>query len=204
MSSITVLFLLMTTNFSSDDFLKSLKAGENSARDSIVRAYTQHLYKAALGQGLSEEQSHDVAHSTWMTFFDVVARFEGRSHIRTFLFGIFYNKVSELRRSNLKYAQSDPIEDIMESKFQDNGHWKEGLPGDPEQFLDSTQGLDIISLCLDELPELQKAVFQLKVVEEDESEEICNILEISATNLRQLLYRAKSRLRECVERKSQA
>ncbi|WP_127717571.1 RNA polymerase sigma factor [Halobacteriovorax sp. HLS] len=198
------MILKMKTNFSSIEFLESIKNGEDSARDAIVRAYTEHLYKAALGQGLSNEQAHDVAHSTWMTFFDVVHRFEGRSHIRTFLFGIFYNKVSELRRSNLKYSQSDPIDEIMESKFQDNGHWKEGLPGDPERFLDSSQGLDIISLCLDELPELQKAVFQLKVVEEDESEEICNILDITTTNLRQLLYRAKSRLRECVERKSNA
>jgi RNA polymerase sigma-70 factor (ECF subfamily) len=194
----------MTTNFSSKEFIERIKAGEDLARDSIVRTYTSHLYKAALGMGLSTEQSHDVAHSTWLTFFDVVHRFEGRSHIRTFLFGILYNKVSELRRANKKYSETDPIEDIMETKFEESGHWKEGLPGNPESVLESSQGLDIISECLDKLPEQQKSVFQLKIVEEEKSEDICNILEVTATNLRQLLYRAKTRLRECVERKSKA
>ena len=194
----------MTTNFSSKEFIESIKAGEDSARDSLVRTYTSHLYKAGLVMGLSVEQSHDVAQTTWLTFFDVVPRFEGRSHIRTFLFGILYNKVSELRRSNKKYSDTDPIEDIMETKFEENGHWKEGLPGDPEAVLESSQGLEIISECLDSLPDQQKSVFQLKIVEEEKSDDICNILEISATNLRQLLYRAKTRLRECVERKSKA
>jgi RNA polymerase sigma-70 factor (ECF subfamily) len=194
----------MTNNFSSKEFIEKIKSGDKDSLDLIVRTYTSHLYKASLGMGLSVEQSHDVTHSTWLTFFDVVKRFEGRSHIRTFLFGILYNKVSELRRSNLKFAKTDPIDDIMESKFEDDGHWREGLPGNPENVLESEQGLSIISECLDLLPELQKAVFQLKIVEEDKSEEICNILEISATNLRQLLYRAKTRLRECVERKSKA
>lgn len=194
----------MNKNFSSPEFIANIKDGNIDARESLVRAYSSHLYKAALGMGLSAEQSHDVAHSSWLTFFDVISRFEGRSHIRTFLFGIFYNKVSELRRSNLKFAKTDPIEEVMEAKFEDNGHWKEGLPGNPENVLENDQGLEIISSCLDELPDQQKAVFQLKIVEEDESEEICNILDISATNLRQLLYRAKTRLRECVERKSRA
>jgi RNA polymerase sigma-70 factor (ECF subfamily) len=189
-------------NFSSKDFIQSLREGNSQSFDKIVRAYTGHLFRAGLGMGLSEEQAHDASHSTWLTFFDVVHKFEGRSHIRTFLFGIFYNKVSELRRSNLKYLKTDPIEDIMENKFSSDGHWKEGFPGDPEGVMSSNQGVNIIEECMGLLPELQKAVFQLKIVDEDVSENICHILNISATNLRQLLYRAKTRLRECVERKS--
>ncbi len=190
-------------NFSSPKFIESIKRGEASAREDLVRSYTSHLFKAALGMGLSEEQANDVSHSTWLTFFDVVAKFEGRSHIRTFLFGIFYNKVNELRRSNLKYLKTDPIEDIMESRFADDGHWSEGWPTSPEKALENVQGLSIIEECMDKLPTVQKAVFQLKVVEEEKNEDICNILNISSTNLRQLLYRSKTRLKECVERKGE-
>lgn len=188
-------------NFSSPEFLENIRTGDTLAREQLVRAYTDHLYKAALGMGLSREQSNDVAHSTWLTFFEVVEKFEGRSHIRTFLFGILYNKVSELRRSNLKYAKTDPIEDIMESRFSNRSHWSQGWPSSPVKALENMQGLSIIEECMDKLPELQRAAFQLKVVEEEESKEICNILKISSTNLRQLLYRSKTRLKECVERK---
>lgn len=188
-------------NFSSSQFIRSIKDGDSAAQEELVRSYTGHLFNAALGMGLSEEQSNDVAHSTWLTFFEVIARFEGRSHIRTFLFGILYNKVSELRRANLKYAKTDPIEDIMESRFEDSGHWREGWPSSPHKVLESSQGITIIEECMDKLPELQKAVFQLKVVEEESNEDICHILEVSTTNLRQLLYRSKTRLKECIERK---
>ncbi len=188
-------------NFSDPKFIESIRRGDSKARESLVRAYTSHLFKAALGMGLSEEQSNDVAHSTWMTLFEVVSNFEGRSHIRTFLFGILYNKVSELRRANLKYAKTDPIEEIMESRFEESGHWSEGWPASPEKVLENSQGLTIIEECMDKLPELQKAVFQLKVVDEEENEDICHILNITSTNLRQLLYRSKTRLKECVERK---
>ena len=96
-------------NFSSPDFIERLKKCDSSALTSIVEAYTSHLFKAGLGMGLSEEQSHDTAHAAWTTFFEIIERFEGRSHIRTFLFGIFYNKVSELRRANLKFQKTDRV-----------------------------------------------------------------------------------------------
>ncbi len=47
----------------------------------------------------------------------------------------------------------------------------------------------------------QRMAFFLKEVEGHVSEEICNILEVSNTNLGVLLFRAKNKLRECIERK---
>jgi RNA polymerase sigma-70 factor (ECF subfamily) len=188
-------------NFSSVDFIEKLKLRDKIALSALVEAYTSHLFKAGLGMGLNEEQAHDTAHATWTTFLEIIPRFEGRSHIRTFVFGIFYNKVSEIRRANLKFAKTDPIEDIMESKFLSDGHWKEGVM-DPSHFAESAQTMSIIEKCLEALPFIQRAVFTMKIVEEDESENICNVLDISSTNLRQLLYRGKNRLRECIEKKS--
>ncbi len=188
-------------NFSSPEFIEKLKNRDNQALSQIVEAYTSHLFKAGLGMGLSEEQAHDTAHAAWTTFFEIISRFEGRSHIRTFLFGIFYNKVSELRRANLKFDKTDPIEDVMESKFESDGHWREGVM-DPAIFAQSAQTVGIIAKCLEALPFIQRAVFTMKVVEEEDTIDICNSLDISATNLRQLLYRGKNRLRECVEKKT--
>jgi len=189
-------------NFSSPEFINRLKKRESKALSSIIEAYTSHLFKAGLGMGLNEEQAHDTAHAAWATFFEIIERFEGRSHIRTFLFGIFYNKVSELRRANLKFQKTDPIEDVMESRFQSDGHWREGVM-DPSVFAESAQTMSIVEKCLEALPFIQRAVFTMKVVEEEDTSDICNTLDISATNLRQLLYRGKNRLRECVERKSE-
>ena len=58
-----------------------------------------------------------------------------------------------------------------------------------------------MGLCLDEVPDRQRLAFVLREVEGFETEEICNILQVSANNLGVLLFRARNRLRECLESK---
>ena len=127
-------------------------------------------------------------------------RFESRSHIRTFLFGIFYNKVSEYKRVRIKVEKCDPIDDITEQNFLDDGHFRQHQMG-PEQYLQERQTMDIIDTCLDNLPLTQRIAFTMKIVDELETQDICNTLDISDTNLRQLIFRAKNRLKICVDAK---
>ncbi len=55
--------------------------------------------------------------------------------------------------------------------------------------------------CLDSVPTKQRMAFILREVQELESEEVCKILDVTLTNLGVLLYRARNRLRECLEKK---
>ena len=59
----------------------------------------------------------------------------------------------------------------------------------------------LLRACLEEVPDRQRLAFTLREVEGFESDEICNILDISANNLGVLLYRARNRMRECLESK---
>lgn len=185
-------------NFSNPQFLDLLRAQDKTALSDLIDAYTDHLYKASLGMGLSEEMARDVTSNTWTTFIEIVPRFEGRSHIRTFLFGIFYNKVAELRRANLKFDKTDPIEESLETNFDDDGHWSVSW-ADPHRNAENSEVLKIIANCLEHLPILQKTAFYMKHVQEDSTEEICEALDVTNVNLRQLIFRAKNRIRICVE-----
>lgn len=189
-------------HFRSPEFLAKLQKRDELAVTEVVNAYTTHLYRAGMGMGISEEKVQDICHNTWATFFEILPRFEGRSHVRTFLFGIFYNKCSEAYRQNGKFEKTDPIEDVMESRFADNDHWANPI-SEPERHVNQSQMIDIISECMEGLPVQQRAAFMLKVVEERDTDEVCNILGVTGTNLRQLLYRAKNRIRECVEKTAQ-
>jgi len=186
-------------HFRSPSFLNKLQNRDKTAISEVVNAYTTHLYKAGMGMGISEEKVQDICHNTWATFFEILPRFEGRSHVRTFLFGIFYNKCSEAYRQNGRFEKADPIEEVMESRFAENDHWSNPI-SEPERYVNQSQMIEIIEKCLEGLPVQQKAAFYLKVVEEKSTQEVCNILEVTNTNLRQLLYRGKNRLRECVEK----
>lgn len=186
-----------------NDLLEKLRARDPRAMEEIVRLHTEHIYKSCFGLGLTETEAEDLTQSVWMTFFDVVSRFEGRSSLRTFLFGILYNKVSEHRKKNARAEPVANIDEIVDSHFDRSGHWiAECAPVNPDRFIESAQAMTVISKCLDLLPTNQKMAFILKEIEEEITENICHILNVTSSNLGVLLFRARNQLRECVERKS--
>ncbi len=188
-------------DFQSENFLSKLKSLDSEAVSDVVRAYSGDLFKGAKGLGFNDVMTEELVQNVWLTFFDVIPNFQGRSQIKTFLFGIMYNKAKELRRENIKFEKHDPIDDIMEGRFDENGAWINS-PIDPEQFYASSQIMDLIQKCIDALPVKQRMAFCLKEIDEHKSSEICNILELSVTNLGVILFRAKNRLRECIENKA--
>ena len=166
----------------------------------VVHAYLPQILRAALGAGLDHPLTEDVTQSTFATFIESASRFEGRSHVRTWLFGILYNKISETRRSQKRDRETDDIDEVFEQRFDSNGSWtKPPRPVDATVFdSEVRQGIDD---CLEEVPSKQRMAFVLREVEEMASDEVCNILDVTRTNLGVLLHRVRNRLRECLEAK---
>ena len=184
-------------NFSSEEFITLIKKRDSEAISELVKKYNKVLFNAALGQGLSAEFSEEVLQNTWSAFFENVERFEGRSHIRTYLFGILYNKCKEFFREKKKYIDLDEYDPIVDSSFE-KGHWTYE-PVETEKFVEATETLKEIEECLKGLSPNQRMAFSLKEVEGENNESICNILGVSSTNLRVMIYRGKNRLRKCLE-----
>lgn len=188
-------------DFSSEEFIVKLKNQDSGAISEIVKSYTEDLLKASRGLGFSHPLDEELVQNVWVTFFDIINNFQGKSHIKTFIFGILYNKASELRRESARFDNFDPIEEFMDKRFGQNGSWLQ-TPIDPEQFYSSLQVMDLIQNCIDALPFSQRMAFCLKEIDGQKTSEICNILKLSVTNLGVVLYRAKNRLRECIEAKA--
>ena len=186
--------------FAAPEFVERLRSGDPEANRDVVRAYLPQIVRAARGAGLRAEEAEDVAQSTFVTFLEAVKRFEGRSHIRTFLFGILYKKIAEARRRLARDNRVDDIGDVMESRFRPDGSWLQP-PRPIENRLHDVEVRRQIDRCLEDLPLKQRMAFVLREVEELITEEICKILEVSRTNFGVLLYRARNRLRECLESK---
>jgi RNA polymerase sigma-70 factor, ECF subfamily len=185
------------------ELIEKIRLRDHEAMKAVVQAHTVHLYNTCLGMGFPEAEADEITQSVWITFFDVIHRFEGRSSLRTFLFGILYNKASELRKKTTRAEPVENIEDIVDSHFDNQGHWLVGhSPLSPERFLESTQTMSLLAHCLELLPTTQKMAFVLKEVDEETTEDICTLLKVTATNLGVILFRARNQLRECVERKS--
>jgi RNA polymerase sigma-70 factor (ECF subfamily) len=185
-------------NFSSDEFIKKLKDRDHEALTLLIEEYHQPLFLGAIKQKLGIDQAEEVVQETWSTFFQKVENFEGRSHIRTYLFGIMYNKIKELWRSNKKYTHDDEV--LLDNIFDDDGAYITS-PLDPSMWTQSNEFIHILDDELAKLPEAQRMAFYLKEIQGESTEDICNILSISNTNLGVLIYRAKNQLRIRMEKR---
>ena len=163
-----------------------------------MHAYLGQILRAARGAGLDPDRAEDVTQATFATFIEKASQFEGRSHVRTWLFGILYRKIAEARRGLQREQRADDIEDVLKRRFKPEGTWAN--PPQPMKLY-GDEVRKFIEQCLEMLPTAQRMAFVLREVQELTTEEIRKILEVTSTNLGVLLYRGRNRLRECLERK---
>lgn len=186
------------TDFASKSFISKLKKRDRQAVSELVKAYNKNLFHTCLAHKLNPADAEDIVQSSWATFFTALDKFEGRSHIKTFLFGILFNKIKENYRHHQKRKQEDCYDDINEL-FDDDGFWNY-QPIAPDKFVDALNQRQALDQCYQKLPSQQQSVLYLKEFSGDSNEAICETLNLSLNNLRVTLYRAKSHLRRCLER----
>jgi len=177
-----------------------IRERDREALAAVVDAYLDQVVRAARGAGLNRHQAEEVAQNTFATFIETAPRFEGRSHVRTWIFGIFYRKLQEARRGFAKDRRMDDIDEVFESRFDETESWSRP-PRGPEDELFAKEARHEIGDCLEAVPDRQRMAFVLREIEGLSTQEICKILEVSATNMGVMLFRARNRLRECLEDK---
>lgn len=110
----------------------------------------------------------------------------------------YYKKKKEVLESELTTLNDEePIKN-----FTDQGHWiKEEAPMNwsPDKMMESSEFMKVLNDCRKRLSELQQAVFTLKFMNDEESENICKELGISSSNYWVVVHRAKIQLRKCLE-----
>jgi RNA polymerase sigma-70 factor (ECF subfamily) len=184
--------------FATPEFLARLQAQDRDAIAQVVHEFLPQILRAARGAGLNEHEADDVTQQTFLTFIQSLPRFEGRSQVRTWLFGILYHKLREARRGFQKQDRHDDIDDVLEHRFDDRGMWQTP-PRDADDALWDEQIRRHLEECLETVPERHRLAFVLKEVEGLASQDICKTLDVTTTNLGVILYRARNRLRECLE-----
>lgn len=196
-----MLFAISEDNFTGPDFLTRLKARDPATLRPLVHQYMPQLLRAARGAGLTAQNAEDVTQNVFLTFLEKIETFEGRSHVRTWLFGILYRKISEMRRSAQKESAAEDIDDVMEHRFKADGMWqKPPRQADvPAYEAEVRQHLDD---CLENITTDQRLAFMLREVEEMDTNEICRVMAVSRSNLGVLLFRGRNLLRECLEKRN--
>lgn len=182
------------------DRLKDLKARRPGAVEALVEEFTSPLLAAARSWGLSLPDAEEAVQDALTDFLVALDRFEGRSSLKTFLFGVLYHKCSERRRKNRRESATEDMETVFSARFGSLGVWN-CVPRGPEEVAVNDELRDWLERCARGLSDEQRAAFQLKTVEGMSTEDACKIIGVSATNLGVLMFRARNKLRECLEKK---
>ena len=105
------------------DFAQRIRERDAQALEEVVHRYLPQILRAARGAGLAPQLAEDVAQDTFVTFVETAPRFEGRSHVRTWLFGILYKKIAAARRNLGRDNEMDDIEAVFDQRFDETGSW---------------------------------------------------------------------------------
>jgi RNA polymerase sigma-70 factor (ECF subfamily) len=132
--------------------------------------------------------------------------FAGKAALRTWLTAILRNKIVDCIRRRVREPSVAAVDDDGEERdfdalFAADGHWAEAPAdwGDPQRTLENKRFHDVLEACMELLPERVARVFMMREFLGLETDEICKELAISATNCWVVLYRARMRLRECLQ-----
>lgn len=194
--------------------LDRLRAGDRLAFAELVDAWSPMLLRVALLHVSTRATAEEVVQDTWLAVIRQLDRFEGRSSLRTWVFRILENQarsrgVRESRVVPWSSVGGDAGPTVAPSRFRGSqdqwpGHWTpEGRPTawepPPEDAAVAAEIRRELRQALDELPDRQRTVVELRDVHGLSSDEVCERLGLSPGNQRILLHRGRARLRARLE-----
>jgi RNA polymerase sigma-70 factor, ECF subfamily len=171
-----------------------------------LEALRPALLRFAVLQLRNEALPEDVVQDALIAVLEKPERFAGQSSLRTYVTGIMKHKIIDALRTAGRERQIDSREDkseddVIENLFKANGHAHERPRhwGDPDATLEQKDFFRVMEICLEKLPARIARIFMMREWLELETDEICKELDISTSNAWVMLYRARVRLRECLE-----
>jgi RNA polymerase sigma-70 factor, ECF subfamily len=193
--------------------LDALRSGDEEAFMALGRRHHASMVRVAQIYVSRRDIAEEVVQEAWIGALRGIDRFEGRSSLKTWLFRIVTNlaktrAVRERRTipfSALSSPESVPEPAVEPERFRSwddprwPGHWASKPSEWPEDRLLESESLMRIEEAIYGLPDNQRAVITLRDVEGWSAEEVCNALELSETNQRVLLHRARSKVRKALE-----
>lgn len=178
--------------------LEKLIAGDRAEFARLVDTYSSSIYRLGLKMLGHPQDAEDVLQNTFMNALLHLSSFEGRSSIATWLYRIAVNEALMLIRKRRPEVSLEPetqqddaesLEDVRPRVFAD---WS----ALPEDELLSGEGKELLDDAIQNMPETLRIVFVLRDIEGLSIKETADALNLTETNVKTRLVRARMFLRE--------
>jgi RNA polymerase sigma-70 factor (ECF subfamily) len=180
-------------------------AGGVTPNVEAVRWLEEHgdaLYAYALARVRNADVAEELVQETLLAGLKGRKSFAGLSAEKTWLTGILKHKlIDHLRKSARQRPLSELEADVTDEFFNGRGEWKAPSPewrGRPDELLERAEFRVILGQCLSKLPSRVAQLFWLKEADNVPTEDLCQELGITPTNVWTMLHRARLGLRRCL------
>lgn len=180
--------------------------------EQCLRDERRFLIRLAHSQLFDLEEAADVVQEMALAAWQAVDHFEGRSSIRTWLVSILRFKILDALRERQRQptlSGTDVAQEMQaldgELLFDACGHWAEApqtwweTDNNPSDTLQQKQTMQVLELCLDNLPKKTAHVFLMREYLGFETHEIADSTGLQMGHIRVILMRARLALRTCLE-----
>ena len=186
-----------------EDLVDLIQGGDEAAFAELVGRYHPRLVRLAQSVVGSHPVAEEVAQETWLAVLRGLPHFERRSSLRTWVFRICVNRA---RSTGGREHRSVPVDTggptVDPGRFTADGAWA-APPGDWTEAVDDRMLaaglLPLVWAAIEDLPDTQRQVVTLRDIEGLSSNDVCDVLSITAANERVLLHRGRSRIRSSLE-----
>jgi RNA polymerase sigma-70 factor, ECF subfamily len=191
------------------ELVERLRAHDEAAFMELVDTLTPSMRRVARMFVSSDAVADEVVQEAWVGVLKGLGGYEGRASLRTWIFRILVNIA---KGRGQREARSVPFATLAgddldapafdAAAFDRSGGWS-SLPFDwrgmPDERVTGRETLAVIGRAIASLPPMQAEVIRLRDVLGWSSDEVRNALDLTDTNQRVLLHRARAKVRAAVE-----
>jgi len=177
--------------------LEALQNGDPNEQTRLVELYSDRIYRLALKMLANTHDAEDVLQETFINALKALPNFEGRSSLSTWLYRIAINEsLMLLRKRKLEVAIQE--DDFVDGENEDSIEAYQLLDWCclPEDVFMTNETRAELDRQIQKLPENLRTVFILRDIEALSIKETAETLELSETNVKTRLFRARLKLRE--------
>lgn len=175
-----------------EDIVARVLAGDVASFEILMRRHNQRLYRIGRAILRNDADAEDLMQEAYIRAYQNLSKFEGRAKFSTWLSRIAVNEALARKRSLSRREEIEPMVDPQSERAKNFPE----RSASPEQQVSANELRGLLEEAIDSLPDPYRTVIMLRDIQEMETAETAEALDITEQNVKTRLHRARALLRK--------